>query len=76
MQSVPDVPRPAEEQDDEPQAEYDFAGGARGTYAARVHGPERMVTLDPDVAAVFPDSESVNAAVRALVAIVDRRQIA
>lgn len=50
--------------------EYDFSGGVRGKYAARFARGSHVVVLDPDVAAVFPDSESVNRALRALVGII------
>jgi hypothetical protein len=49
--------------------EYDFSKGVRGKYAKRYAGGTNMVVLAPDVAAVFPDSESVNEALRALVRI-------
>jgi hypothetical protein len=49
--------------------EYDFSQGVRGKYAARYAEGTNVVVLAPDVAAVFPDSESVNKALRALVAI-------
>lgn len=48
-------------------AEYDFRGGERGRYAARYAQGTNLVALSPDVAAVFPDSESVNEALRNLV---------
>lgn len=51
---------------DELRAEYDFAGGQRGKYAARYAEGSNVVVLDPDVAAVFPDAESVNRALRKL----------
>jgi hypothetical protein len=35
-----------------------------------------LVLLDPDVAGVFPDSKSVNEALRSLVRIVERRKAA
>jgi hypothetical protein len=47
--------------------EYDFRGGARGKYAKRYAEGTNVVVLDPDIAAVFPDSKSVNYALRALV---------
>jgi hypothetical protein len=53
--------------------EYDFSGGVRGKYAGRFARGSNVVVLDPDVAEVFPDSESVNSALRALVGIVQRR---
>lgn len=51
---------------DQPQAEYDFAGGVRGKYAARFAQGSNLVLLEPDVAQRFPDSRSVNEALRAL----------
>ncbi len=47
------------------QAEYDFRGGVRGKYAARYGAGSNVVVLAPDVARMFPDSESVNRALRA-----------
>lgn len=47
--------------------EYDFSGGERGRYAARYAQGTNLVALSPDVAELFPDSESVNAALRGLV---------
>ena len=46
--------------------EYDFAGGVRGKYASLFSNGRNIVVLDPDVAEVFPDSESVNQALRML----------
>jgi hypothetical protein len=46
--------------------EYDFTGGVRGKYAARVAHGTNIVKLDADVAEVFPDSASVNEALRLL----------
>ena len=46
--------------------EYDFSGGVRGKYASRFAKGTIMVVLDPDVAEVFPDANSVNKALRAL----------
>lgn len=46
--------------------EYDFSGGVRGKYASRFRKDTIMVVLDPDVAEVFPDPNSVNKALRAL----------
>jgi hypothetical protein len=54
------------------RAEYDFRGGVRGKYAARYAASTNVVLLEPDVAALFPDSKAVNEALRALVAIVNR----
>ncbi len=56
------------------RAEYDFRGGVRGKNAARYADGTNVVLLEPDVAELFPDSRTVNDALRALVAIVDRRR--
>jgi len=57
---------------DEMLTEYEFGGGARGKHSrSSIPGP-RMVILEPDVAEVFPDSKSVNDALRALAAIAQR----
>jgi hypothetical protein len=68
--------------DDEMRAEYDFSNGVRGKHAAayakgievRVDGAPRvvMVSLDPDVAAVFSNSQSVNDALRLLIKVAKR----
>ena len=49
--------------------EYDFSKGERGKYAKRYAEGTNVVVLDPDVAAVFPNAEAVNEALRALVKI-------
>ena len=50
--------------------EYDFSDGVRGKYSQRYEEGSNVVVLDPDVAVVFPDSDSVNRALRALVDII------
>jgi len=52
--------------------EYDFSSGVRGKYAKRYAAGTNVVLLAPDVAALFPDAESVNNALRALVQIARR----
>jgi len=59
---------------DEMRPEYDFSGGVRGKYAQRYRQGTNIVVLDPEVAAVFPDSTSVNDALRALLAIAKRTE--
>jgi len=49
--------------------EYDFSGGQRGKYASRYAEGSNIVVLSPDVAKSFPDSESVNEALRLLIKI-------
>ena len=54
--------------------EYDFSSGVRGKYAKRYEKGSNVVVLDPDVAKVFPDRESVNQSLRALAEIIHRRE--
>lgn len=49
--------------------EYDFSKGVRGKYADRYAEGTNVVVLAPDVAAVFPDADSVNEALRQLMKI-------
>ena len=50
--------------------EYDFSNGVRGKYVDRFAQGCNVIVLDPDVAEVFPDSESVNQALRRLAEII------
>jgi len=56
--------------DQEMLEEYDFSDGVRGKYVGRFAQGANVVVLDPDVAEVFTDSESVNTALRALAGII------
>ncbi len=47
--------------------EYDLRGGVRGKYYEQYMEGTNVVLLDPDVAAVFHGSESVNQALRVLI---------
>ena len=54
---------------DELRPEYDLArlkGGVRGKYYQRAMAGTNLVLLEPDVARAFPDSTSVNRALRLL----------
>lgn len=63
-----------EEQDnDEMLDEYDFSGGVRGKYAEQYRKGTNIILLDADVAKVFPDSASVNQALRAIAEIIKQR---
>ena len=53
-------------EDDEMLPEYDFSKGIRNPYVQRFQ-ELNLVSLDDDVKAVFPDSESVNVALRTLI---------
>jgi hypothetical protein len=48
---------------------YDFRGGVRGKYARDYGQSENLRILAPDLLDVFPDSESVNEALRTIVRI-------
>jgi len=46
--------------------EYDFSNAVRGVTAVRYAQGTNVVLLDPDVAQLFPDSRTVNEALRTL----------
>lgn len=52
---------------EEMREEYDIRGGVRGKYYERYCKGTNVVLLEPDVAAVFRDAESVNRALRMLI---------
>ena len=58
---------------DELKAHYDFDYGKAkpNRFAARLNQESLMVVLDPDVAAIFPTSESVNETLRVLAAALE-----
>jgi hypothetical protein len=49
---------------DEMRDEYDFRGGIRGKYFERYQEGTNVVVIAPDLVEDFPDSESVNEALR------------
>ncbi len=53
--------------------EYDFRGGVRGKYVAEYAADTNIVILAPEVAAVFPDSVSVNEALRTLIKLAGKK---
>jgi hypothetical protein len=54
------------EDDFEMRDEYDFSNAIRNPYVQRFQ-ELNLVSLDPDVKAAFPDSQSVNEALRLLI---------
>lgn len=56
--------RASKKKQDETATEYDFRGGVRGKYAKRYAEGTNIVVLEPDLVRAFPDSKSVNAALR------------
>jgi len=49
--------------------EYDFSGGVRGKHYQAYRQGTNVVLLEPDVAAIFKDAATVNAALRMLAKI-------
>jgi hypothetical protein len=54
--------------------EYDFSQGVQGKYAKRYAEGTNVVVIEPDVAKVFPDHDSVNQALRSLAEIIKRQK--
>ena len=54
--------------------EYDFSKGVRGKYAKRYEEGANVVVIEPDIAKVFPDHDSVNQALRSLVEIIRKQK--
>jgi hypothetical protein len=62
----------AKSRSDELRPEYklsDFKKLERGKYYERVKASSNVVVLDPDVAAVFPNSDAVNKALHSLIEV-------
>ena len=60
------------ERDPDMLDDYDFSQGVRGKYVQRFAQGSNVVVLSPDLAEIFPDSESVNTALRLLVEVAGR----
>lgn len=58
---------------DDFRPEYDFSGGGRGKHHAAYKAGTNVVVLDADVAKAFPDSSSVNQALRLLLEIAKKQ---
>ncbi len=56
------------------RAEYDFSRGVRGKYFRRYRRGANVVVLEPDVAKIFPNADSVNDSLRALANIIRRQE--
>ena len=54
---------------DDLRPEYDFSGGVRGKHHEAYRRGTNVILLDPDVAEVFKNSETVNAALRLLLTL-------
>lgn len=49
------------------RSEYDFSAGVRGKYASRYPQGSVVITLAPDVAAVYQSAEAANEALRKVI---------
>ena len=58
---------------DELRPEYDFSAGVRGKHHVAYRAGTNVVFLDADVAKAFPDSSSVNRALRLLLEIAKKQ---
>lgn len=65
----------AKRKSNDPRTEYkrsDFGKMERGKYHKRVMASSNVVVLDPEVAAVFPNSTAVNKALHSLVDVAQK----
>jgi hypothetical protein len=63
---------------DELRPEYDLSklkGGVRGKYYERARAGTNLVLIEPDLMEVFPDTDSVNRALRLLAATAEAAAI-
>lgn len=58
------------------RAEYDFSGAVRGVTAARYAEGTNIVLVDPEVTDVFPTTNAVNEALRALAPLLREQRAA
>ena len=56
------------------RSHYDFSKGVSGVTAARYAEGANVVVVDPEVLDVFPDSISVNDALRALAPVLSKQR--
>jgi hypothetical protein len=54
--------------------EYDFSKAVQGKYSTMYEEGTNIVVIEPDVAKVFPDHDSVNQALRSLAEIIKRQK--
>ncbi len=65
---------PGRREADEMLPEYDFSRARPNKYAARYAKDRIVITLDPDVAAVFPGAKEANEALRALAGLIQKHR--
>jgi hypothetical protein len=66
--NVEPMPKKARRREPEIRAEYDFSKGVRGKYTKRFPKGAIAVILEPDIATEFRTAQSVNKALRKLIA--------
>lgn len=59
---------------DELRPEYDFSEGVRGKHHASYKAGTNVVLLEDDIAKAFPDSSSVNQALRMLLEVAKKQR--
>lgn len=62
-----------ESENDKMREEYEFSLGVMGKYAKAYYQGSNVVVLAPEVAEGFPNSESVNQALRSLANLMDAK---
>jgi len=74
MKKAKGKPKPIDPDRDTMRPEYDFSKGVRGVTAQRYREGTNIIVLDPALMDVFPDSDTVNEALRALAPVLRRRK--
>jgi len=57
-----------------PEYRFDYRKGRLNRFASRANDEALIVLVDPDIAEVFPNSESVNRALRALISALPKKE--
>ena len=67
MNNAFDMKKERPPEDDEMPAEFDFSRSMPNPWFVAVNGPEYVRVIDKDLAPLFPDNDSMNAALRSIV---------
>ncbi|MFY9620430.1 MAG: hypothetical protein WAM70_01425 [Pyrinomonadaceae bacterium] len=59
--------------DMQPEYDFDYSKAKPNRFAGHISKDQTVVLLDPELSKVFTDSESVNAALRTLIAAVPKK---
>jgi len=74
MKKTKAKPKQTDTDRDTMRPEYDFSKGVRGVTAARYREGTNVIVIDPSLLDVFPNSEAVNEALRALAPVLRQRK--